>query len=294
MSNRNWALLISLAVIWGASFFFGRIAVLEIPPFTVVFFRVFIAAVSLWIFVALTARTVPLTIRFAGSMAVLGLINNAIPFSFILYGQTEIGSGLAALVNAMTPIWTLIIANFTTSDERFTANKIVGIAFGFLGVGVMMGSDIVNGLYASALAQGSVLLATVSYAVASIYAKRLKSYDPISISTGQLTASSILMLPIVLLVDFPWTFPAPSGMAIFSVAMIAVVCTALAYILYFEILSSAGATFVSLVTFLVPVSAIMLGVLLLGELLTLGQILGMVLIAIGLIAVDGRIVKVRA
>lgn len=283
--------MVTLAVIWGASFFFGRIAVIEIPPFTVVFFRVFIAALSLWIYVLITRKTVPITIVFAGSMLLLGLVNNAIPFSFILYGQTEIGSGLAALVNAMTPIWTLILANFVTDDEKFTSNKIVGIACGFLGVGVMMGSDIINGLYASALAQGSVLMATISYAFASIYAKHLRVYDPISISTGQLTASSLLMLPIVFLIDFPWSVPFPSNTAIFSVIAIAVFCTALAYILYFEILSSAGATFVSLVTFLLPVSAILLGVALLGELLTLGHILGMILITCGLVAVDGRILK---
>ena len=288
MSNRNWALLIALSVIWGGSFYFGRVAVLEIPPFTVVFFRVFLAAITLWLIMVLSGRAIPLGKHFVYSMLLLSIINNVIPFSFILYGQKEIGAGLAALVNAMTPIWTLIIANFLTLDEKFSANRVAGIILGFVGVGVLMGADILAGLLASALAQGMVLIATISYGFAGVFGKTLKQYGPTSIATGQLTASSLLMLPIALYVDTPWELATPSILAIISVIGIAVLCTALAYVIYFTILESAGATFLSLVTFLVPVSAIVLGALLLGEKLTVYQLIGMVLIAAGLVVIDGR------
>lgn len=288
MSNRNWILLITLSIIWGGSFYFGRVAVLEIPPFTVVFFRVFLAAVTMWIIVAATGRSIPFSGHFLLSMVVLSILNNVIPFSFILYGQKEIGAGLAALVNAMTPIWTLIIANFMTTDEKFTTNRVLGIVLGFFGVGVLMGADILAGLFASALAQAMVLVATISYGFAGVFGKTLKQYGPFSITTGQLTASSLIMLPITLYLDKPWELTMPSALAILSVIGIAVLCTALAYVIYFTILASAGATFLSLVTFLVPVSAIVLGVILLDESLTVYQIGGMALIAAGLFVIDGR------
>ena len=290
-SAKDWLLITLLAAIWGGSFLFGRILMIEWPPFTVVFLRVSLAALTLWIFLIITSRKFPKDINLIKMVLVMGVLNNVIPFSLILIGQREIGSGLAAVVNAMTPIWTLIIANFFTSDEKFSANKIAGILFGFLGVALLIGADFVQGLTASAWAQGAVLGATISYGFASVWGKQFKGQDPIIISTGQLTASSIIMLPIIFLVEDPFAISTPSLEMLVSLIGLAVVCTAFAYVLFFKILGSAGATNASLVTFLVPISAIMLGIIWLGETLTTSNILGMILIITGLALVDGRILK---
>jgi len=291
MTRASWAMLLLLASIWGMSFLFGRIAVQEIPPLTLTFLRVSLAAIAIWIFVAATRRSVNLTKWFMLNIFGLAILNNVIPFTFILYGQKEIGSGLASIVNAMTPIWTVIIANFLTQDEKFTNRKILGVAVGFIGVAILMGGDLVSGLRASALAQFSVLVATISYGFASVYAKRFKGVDPIIVAAGQLTASTFLMAIIVLLSGDAIGLGMPSTIVVWSVIGIAVPCTAFAYVLYFKILQIAGATNVSLVTFLVPVSAILTGIIFLGEKLTLWHLGGMTLIALGLVILDGRILK---
>ena len=288
-SAQDWILIVSLALIWGGSFLFGRILMLEWPPFTVVFLRVAIAAASLWIFLYFTGRKFPVSIAFIMAILVMGIINNVIPFSLILIGQQEIGSGLASVVNAMTPIWTLIIANFTTSDEKFNLNKGIGIALGFCGVAVLIGSDLLKGLEAAAWAQAAVLGATISYGFASVFGKRFTGQDPIVVSTGQLTASSLIMLPIAFMLESPLSLTPPDAEMIVALLGLSLLCTAAAYVLFFKVLSSAGATNVSLVTFLVPVSAIALGIVWLGEMLKPSHLVGLALIISGLICVNGRI-----
>ena len=225
---------------------------LEWPPFTVVFLRVALAAWALWLFVLITRRRFPLSILFAISLLIMGVLNNVIPFSLILIGQQEIGSGLASVVNAMTPIWTLIIANSLTSDEKFSGNKVIGIFLGFIGVTVLIGSDLIAGLHASAWAQAAVLGATISYGFAGVFGKRFREMDPISIATGQLTASSLVMLPIMIFTEGFFRIGWPNTELAISMIGLAVVCTAFAYVLFFTVLASAGATNVSLVTFWYP------------------------------------------
>ena len=289
MSPSVWIMLITLSVIWGGSFLFGRIAMLEWPPFTVALLRVALAAIALWLFLKFTSRRFPVERTFIGAVIVMGLLNNAIPFSMILIGQQELGAGLASVVNAMTPIWTLIIANFMTSDEKITGNKLLGILAGFAGVAVLMGTDIAGGLAASALAQAAVLVATISYGFAGVYGKRFKGRDPVVVATGQLTASTAIMLPLALLVEQPWNLAIPSLPAIGSIVLLALLCTSVAYVLFFRILDNAGATNLSLVTFLIPVSAILCGILFLSETLSVSDLTGIALIALGLVLVDGRL-----
>lgn len=289
LDGLSWIMLITLSIIWGGSFLFGRIAVLEISPLITVFFRVFLAAIALWIFILFTNKKIAAPKSFITSIFVMALLNNVIPFSFILYGQKEIGSGLASIINAMTPIWTVLIANKFTQDEKLSSKKLIGIAFGFLGVFVLMGGDILKGLNASALAQASVLIATLSYGFAGVYGKKFKSVNPILVATGQLTASSIMMAIILIFAGEIHNLIWPSQLAIWSVIGLAIPCTAIAYLLFFSILARAGATNVSLVTFLVPVSAIVLGIVFLDESLTLLHLAGMSAITIGLIILDGRI-----
>ena len=283
-----WLMIALLALIWAGSFLFGRIIMLEWPPISVAFLRVLIAAAALWLFVLATGRKIKITKTFAISLLGMGMLNNVIPFSLILYGQTEIGSGLASVVNAMTPIWTLIIANQLTADEKITTNRSVGIIFGFLGVALLIGSDFLNGLTASAWAQAAVLLATLSYGFAGVFGKRFKSEDPVIVATGQLTASTIIMLPMAFMLESPLSLPAPSTELVVSLFGLAIICTSLAYILFFHILAKAGATYVSLVTFLIPVGAIGMGYLFLSETLSLNNFLGTSLILLGLLAIDGR------
>lgn len=288
MNVSVWLLLIVLSLLWGGSFFFAEIALIELPPFTVVLGRVGIAALVLNILVVATGHCMPTGLRLWGAFLVMGTLNNLIPFSLIIWGQTEITSGLASILNATTPLFAVIVAHVLTHDEKLTANRIGGIVSGFLGVILMIGPAALKGLGAEALAQLAVLTAALTYSFASIFGRRFKGLPPTVIASGQVTCSTVLMIPLVLIIDRPWTLPAP-GLATWSALIgIAVFSTALAYILYFKILALAGATNLMLVTFLIPISALLLGFLFLGETVDAGQVIGMTLIGAGLALIDGR------
>lgn len=284
-----WAALILLGLVWGSSFFFGRVIMLEMPVITANFFRVMPAAVVLWLAIAMLRLPLLSGSGVLVSIIVMGLFNNVIPFSLILFGQKEIGSGLASIINAMTPIWTLLIANAFTEDEKLTRRKIVGVGLGFAGVALLLGSNIGDGLSASLLAQLSVLGASVSYGVSAVYGKRFRGQPVIAVAASQLTASSCMIGLLALLIDQPWNLAVPSAPVIWSLAGISLLCTAFAYFLFFNILSKAGATNASLVTLLVPPSAILLGWLFLGETLSPVQMLAILVIGAGLLVQDGRI-----
>ena len=290
MGLTEWALLILLGVIWGGSFLFARIAVLEVPPMTLVLLRVAIAALALNIWLIATSVSEiehkrRLWLNFAG----MGILNNIIPFALIFYGQKEIGAGLAAIVNAMTPIWTLLIAHQFTEDERLSANKLIGTAMGFLGVAILIGGPALAGLSASMIAQLAVLGATISYGFAGVFGKRFAGIPPVETARGQLTASTLIMLPVAAFADQFWTLPFPSAAAVWSIILLALLCTAFAYILFFAILTRAGAVNLSLVTLIVPVSAIISGALVLGETLSAQQVFGTLIILGGLVVIDGRL-----
>ena len=291
MTAALWGALLLLGMIWGSSFFFGRVIMAEMPALTANFFRVGPAALALWLVVALAPKR-PIsgdTARFVRDIAVMGLLNNAIPFTLILWGQREIGSGLASIINAMTPISTLIIANIATSDEKLTVNKAAGALLGVTGVALLFADRIGEGLSGSVMAQLAVLGATVSYGMATVFGKRFAGQPVVTLSASQLSASALLILPLALLADAPWTLPMPSTAAIGSLIGLSLLCTAVAYLLFFQILTRAGATNTSLVTLLVPPSAILLGWAFLGETLTLIQFAALFVIGLGLITIDGRL-----
>jgi drug/metabolite transporter (DMT)-like permease len=290
MTPLEWSLLLALAVVWGGSFFFNAIAVRELPVFTVVVARVALAALLLLAILWLRGERVPrdraIWLAFFG----MGLLNNAIPFSLIVWGQQHIASGLAAILNASTPLFTVVFAHVLTSDERMTSGKFAGVLIGFIGVVVMIGSDALRDLGVHVVAQFVCLAGAVSYALAGIYGRRFRAMgiSPLSTATGQVIASSLILLPLVMVLDQPWTLPAPSLSAIGALIGVAAISTALAYVLYFRILATAGATNLLLVTFLIPVSAILLGTLILGEVLLPRHVAGMALVGLGLAAIDGR------
>lgn len=293
MTPALWGVLVGLSVIWGGSFFFNGVLVRELPPLTIVFFRVFIAATVLHLWLVFTGSPLragrPVWVAFF----VMGLLNNVIPFTLIVFGQTQIASGVASILNATTPLFTVLVAHFTTSDEKIGWAKTAGIAAGFTGVFIMLGGLLGFDIGVPVVAYMACLGAALSYGLAGVFARRFRALGvaPKHIAAGQLTGSTMMLLPLMLWVDAPWTLAMPSLWAQVSMIGLAVVCTAFAYILFFRILSGAGATNVSLVTFLVPVSAILLGIVFLGEALEPRHMVGIAFIGAGLALVDGRLLR---
>lgn len=287
MNSNQWGLLIILSLFWGGSFFFVEIALRDFQPFTLVFLRISMAAVILLGVVHFSGKRLPLSLKTWKGYFVLGLLNNAIPFTLIVWGQTRIESGVASILNATTPIFTVLLAHFLTTDERITLPKILGVLVGFIGVYLMMKPELSQGFSWRGLGQTAVLVAALSYGFAGIFGKRFKNIPAIVNSAGMLLCSSLIMLPLAIIVDAPWTVR-PSIEALVSVVGIAVISTAAAYLLYFYLLAAVGATNVLLVTFLIPVSALMLGVGVLGEVIKAVEYAGMGCIFLGLIIIDGR------
>jgi drug/metabolite transporter (DMT)-like permease len=296
MTTVEWFMLIGLSVIFGGSFFFTGVIVQDLPPKTIVFFRVLIAALALHLFMISTGRKMPWNGTIWAAFFAMGLINNVIPFSLIVWGQTQIASGVASILNATTPLFTVMIAHALTADEKLSASRITGVIIGFIGVAVMIGGGAIADGMITALAQFACIGAAISYGFAGVFGRRFKrmSVSPYAVATGQVTASTVIMFPLMLLFDQPWTIAVPSLQSIFALLALGLISTAFAYILFFKILDGAGATNLSLVTFLVPVSAIFLGIVFLGEILLPRHLAGLALIIAGLVCVDGRVFKRRA
>ena len=290
MGPREWALLILLSIVWGGSFFFVEVALGGFQPFALVFLRVAVAAVTLSAVVYFSGQRLPTSAGIWFRFALMGVLNNVIPFSLIAWGQTRIDSGVASILNATTPIFAVLLAHFLTRDERLTINKLFGVVVGFVGVYILLQPQIKDGFSWQGLGQTAVLAAAFFYGIAGIFGKRFKHLPPIVTSAGMLICSSMLMLPLALMAG-SFHFTRLSLEATAAVGGLAVVSTAFAYLLYFRILSSAGATNVLLVTFLIPVSAILFGVGLLGEVLQVNELVGMACIFAGLAIIDGRLVR---
>jgi drug/metabolite transporter (DMT)-like permease len=290
MTSREWSLLLALSVLWGGSFFFNGVAVKELPTFTVVVARVALAAAILLVALRLMGAGLPRDGRVWAAFFGMGFLNNVVPFCLIVWGQSHIASGVASILNATTPLFTVVVAHMLTSDEKMTGGRLVGVLVGLVGVAVMIGGTALASLGVNVVAQLACLAGAISYAFAGVFGRRFKTMGvtPMQTAAGQVTASSVMLVPVMLLVDKPWTLAAPSTAAILALIGVAALSTALAYILYFRILATAGATNLLLVTFLIPVSAILLGVLVLGETLQLKHFVGMALIGVGLGAIDGR------
>ncbi len=292
MTALEWGMLVLLSVLWGGSFFFNGVAVRDLPPFTIVVVRVALAAITLWGLMAVLKLKMPTDLKTWQLFFGMGLLNNVLPFSLIVWGQEQIASGIASILNATTPLFAVVVAHIFTTDEKITPARLMGVLSGLCGVIIMMGEASWSAFEKSDLyAQVAILGGAFCYALAGVYGRRFKRLGlaPMAIATGQVTASSLLLFPVMLLVDQPWTLPMPSLETWAALGAVAVFSTALAYNLYFRILATAGATNLLLVTFLVPVSAILLGVSLLGEVLEVKHVVGMVLIGGGLAAIDGRL-----
>ncbi len=290
MPAADWGRLLLLSVLWGGSFFFVGVAVRDLPPFSIVTARVGLAALALLVLLRLLGQRLPRDPRVLAAFLGMGMLNNVLPFSLIVWGQGHIGSGLASILNATTPLFTVVAAHALTRDEKATPSKLIGVLLGLAGVVVMIGGAALEGLGAGLLAPLACLAGALSYALAGLFGRRFRALgvSPMATATGQLCASTLVLLPLVLVTERPWTLPLPAPATLAALAGLALISTAAAYVVYFRILESAGATNLLLVTFLLPVSAVSLGVLVLGEILEPKHIGGMILIGLGLAAIDGR------
>jgi drug/metabolite transporter (DMT)-like permease len=287
MTALEWAMLVVLSTLWGGSFFFNGVAVRELPVFTIVVVRIVLGALILMAIMKLRGERLPTGRRVWAAFFAIGLINNVIPFSLIVWGQQHIASGVASIINASSPLFTVVFAHFLTTDEKMTGAKLAGVVIGLAGVAWMIGFDALQTLGADLMAQLSCLGAAIAYALSGIYGRRFRTMGvaPMATATGQVIASSVLLVPVMLVVDRPWTLAMPGMATVAALIGVAALSTALAYVLYFRILATAGATNLQLVTFLIPVSAILLGVAFLGESLQPRHVFGMVLIGAGLAAI---------
>lgn len=287
MDARSWALLVLLSLLWGGAFFFAGVAVREVPPMTVVFFRVLIAALALLPLFFAAGLALPRTPSAWTPFLMMGLLNNVLPFGFLFAGQTYVSVGLAAIINALTPLFTvLVMAGF--KEERLTAYRVIGVLLGVIGVAVLRGIDgAASG--AQTIGIGLCMAGALSYGFAGLWGRRhLSGIAPLKSATCQLMGSTLIMGLIVAVYDQPWTLDAPSIGTIGAIVALALFGTALAYIVFFEILVRAGASNVMLVTLLIPVSAMLLGHAFLNEAIRTQDILGALIIGAGLLFIDGR------
>lgn len=293
MDLSDWLLLLLLSLLWGGAFFFGKIAVAEWPPLAVVLARVGMAAAALLLVVRISGLSMhvgrPMWLAFFG----MGLLNNLIPFGLIFWGQTQIASGLASILNATTPLFGVVVAHLLGQDEKATGLKLAGVGAGIIGVAILMGPDAIGGLSGALLPQLACLAAALSYAFAGLFGRRFRSLPPLVTAAGQVSATTLMTVPLVILFDPPWLLPAPRAEVMFSLIGLALLSTALAYVIFFRIMRRAGGTNAMLVTFLIPVSAILLGSLFLGEALQPRHFLGMAAIFAGLALIDGRLFRMR-
>lgn len=286
MSGAEWAMLLALSVIWGASFFFMKVAVQEVSFLVVVASRIALGALFLWGVVLAKRIAVPRDSRLWRDYAILGVANNLVPFALIAFGQTALPSGVAAILNASTPLWTVLFAHVATADERLTAPRLTGVLIGIAGVAVIVGPQAIHGAAGAWLPSLAIVCAAVCYAGSAIFARRFKGQPPLITSAAQLSVSTLVSVPALLLIEGLPATPSPHVLG--ALLGVGVLSTGVAFLLFFRILAGAGATNAVLVTFLVPVSAILLGALFLGEVLGPSDFAGMAAIALGLAAIDGR------
>lgn len=298
MSHGDWAALLFLSVLWGASFFFYKILDTALPAMTISLGRVGIGAAALNI--VLRARGLRLTRALPwGRLAVVGVLSSALPFILFAAAEKHISSSLAALLNAMTPINAVLIAPLFRDGGGWGRWRLFGAASGLVGVAILLGLDALSGLGTGAgrdglLGQVEVLAATMCYAVGSHLGRGLRSVPPLLVATAQMTAGALVIAPLALALDRPWTLPMPGAPVWAALLAIALLGSALAYIIFFSLIARVGATNTMLVTFLSPVSALLLGWLLLGEHLPGRTWIGVAFIALGLLCVEGLLPRALA
>lgn len=284
---RNLGLLLVLAVLWGPSFLFIKVAVHEIPPITLVIGRVGLAGFLLYTFLRLQGGKMPPFGKAWIPMCVMGILQSAFPFVLQAWGEQHVTSALASILNGFTPISTIVLAHFFTEDDRLSSPKVLGVLLGFVGLGFLVGPSLLEGQEATVLGILAIIVSTMSYAVALLYARRsIKGYAPIVLPTGQLLTAAFILIPIALIVESPFSI-APSWQAVGSLLGLSVFGTAVAFVLFYKFVESAPPSYISMVTYVVPVFGVCLGVFVLGEQLTWHTFVGFGLVLVGILFVNG-------
>lgn len=296
MRLRDFGILFLLGSIWGASYLFIKVAVGVFPPATLVLGRVLIAGGLSWLILKLQGSGLPRDRRDWLSFAGTGLLNGALPYTLITWGEQFVDTGITAILIASSPIFTVIFAQFFLPDERLTPSKALGILLGFLGVAALVGPDALRGVGDSLLGDVAIVTAAISYGAAFIWTRlRMRQVAPMQATTGQLLMATLYILPVALIVDRPWTLDlAPTTQtlsAILALLALAIVGTSLAYLLYYWLVRQVGATQTSLVTYISPFTSIVWGALLLGERLTASDFVGFALILAGLAVINGLVAR---
>ena len=286
MTRNNWLLLLALSIPWGCSFFFFKVLAADLPPLTIALGRVGIAAVALNLALMLAGIRIRAVAPYWRALLLLGIVNNAVPFTLFAWGETRVSSGTAAICNAMSPVLTVLVLRALGIAGPLTWNKVAGVLLGFAGVIVLVGPDALSG--GSLGGYLACLAAAFSYACSAPVMARLRHLPSLDVASGQLIASTLALLPVAALVDQPWTLPNPGLAAWSALAGLALFSTALAYALYFRLVQQAGPANALLVTYLIPVTALLLGNLALHEPITPNAVLGAGVILAGLALLDGR------
>jgi drug/metabolite transporter (DMT)-like permease len=280
-----WAMLLALSVLWGGSYLYVKVALAELPPITIVALRVVIGGAFLVAILRLKGLALPRDPALWRAFGVLALINTLVPFVLIAWGQREISAGLAAILNAATPLWTITLAHFLTADERMNVRRATGVLIGFAGVVVLVGPEALAGIGTSVAAQLACVLATISYGFALIWARRFRRIDGSVVASGQFICAAPAAVALACLVDRPWSLPVPGQATIAAILALALFSTAFGYLVYFRLMQRSGAGNASLVTMLIPPSAMFLD-----ERPEPVGLAGFAMIAVGLAIVDGRVV----
>ncbi|RLQ88202.1 DMT family transporter [Notoacmeibacter ruber] len=291
MSAREWMKLIILSVLWGGTFVLTVVALKGFVPVALVAWRLAIAAITLLLICSLWRISLRPLFQCGRRLVLLAILNNAIPFFLISTGQTEIGAGLASIFNSTTPLWTALIATYVVGRETLKGLKLAGIIIGIVGVATLVGPAALAGLGGPPWAMACLVGAAISYGFGANLARGFGDIPPILIATGQCACSSVIVMAAALFTVGPEGLVTENVAAIASIVTIGTLMTAGAYLLYFDLIAKAGATNGSLVTVLIPISAILAGVFFFGETMTANGWLGFGLITSGLLMIDGRIFR---
>lgn len=291
MTGGDWGIILFLSLLWGGAFFMIALGLRSFPPITLAFMRMALAVPPMLLALKYLGQKLPTDSRSWRQLFVLGGLNAAFPFMLFFWGQSYIGTGLGSILNATTPLWGVVLAHLFTRDEKATPSRLLGVLLGLAGIVVMVGTGALKGMTSDVLAQLACLSATVLYALAAIYGRTLSqsTMTPIVVATGQVFTAAVLILPFMLVFDQPWTLPFARWDAWIGAIGLAIPSTAFAYFLYFRLIDRAGASNAMLVAFIMPVVAIVLGVVALGESVSVKEMIGAALIALGLVAIDGRV-----
>jgi drug/metabolite transporter (DMT)-like permease len=291
MKNKDWLRIVALGFLWGSSFLYAEILLRYLNPLMIVFLRVGLAGLTLLVICLMKRHRIKLTGNDLVNIGVMGALNNVIPFSLIVWGQQTTTGGLASIINASTAFFSILLAALFIPQERLTWNRITGVLIGVTGVAVAVGPANMLHVSENDIGKYLILLATISYAFAGVWAKlRMQNLPSLISATGMLVASALLMLPLLFATD---TFQVSSiDVYVFFLSFqFAVICSVFAYLLYFKILETTGAGNLLICTIIVPPSAILLEVLVLDEVIGTRELAGLLIVTVGMVVLDGRLLR---